>query len=142
MVKARDFFFCVCLMILSLPAHARGECILAENCAGSEACELHDLTLAWDREDALEVNGVWLATRKISSGTHGQSRRTMSGTYKMVFRQDMIIANNANVQVGIVRGASDPEVIATMFQVPRRYVEYTDAIAGRRVFSGPCEGLF
>jgi len=45
--------------------------------------------------------------------------------------------------LGVVIPGEDPGAVTlTLISMPRRYVDYPEAMAARGVFSGRCEGLF
>ncbi len=103
----------VCLALTGTGVSAASQCSLA--CEPMLDCT--QVTVAWTqtRTGEIEVDGQALEATLIASITVVDTMRV---------------------------GKKDGDVALMLTQIPKRYVEYGNAMRTRRVASGPCEGLF
>ncbi|MGR3513989.1 MAG: hypothetical protein ACU0GG_14620 [Paracoccaceae bacterium] len=109
-------------------------------CDASVDC--NTITLNWaEQSDLIEVDDALMSRQFVTQGTRLDTMRIDGRDIDMRSGGPMVLLRSER-QFGTVVSSDDGTVILSLLTMPRRYVDYEDAMQNRIVAHGPCEGLF
>jgi len=125
---------------------SQGACQLVETCAPDVVCGAETVTLTWDWTGG-GANVIRIGDDQftvIPGEPDTLDSFNVSGvSYTIVSPRPILQLASDNGSRGFAISGEDPGAVTlTLFSMPRRYVDYPEAMAARGVFSGRCEGLF
>ena len=130
------------------PIHAQtaasGRCDLDPFCPQGVTCDTGARSLSWPFGDKgmLALDGA-LVTASPGAAAEPLTIRTGQSQYSITpLGRSLHLSMNGRRVGTVVEGDAPASVILTLFAGPRRYIDYPEAVAAVRTYSGTCEGLF
>lgn len=129
--------------VFSCPAFA-GNCAVSSICTANTQCDAAPLFLEWSAEtrDSISIDGETYTVKWIDEPERLDEIKTATSTWEIRTLGPVIVIMEAGY-FGAIRPTNDPgQISITLAHAPKKYVDYAEAFAMRRVFGGKCEGLF
>ncbi len=119
-------------------------CTLALICDTDTTCGPNEMRLEWsgDVADGVTIDGVAYATNLMSDPTAMGEIRTSTANFQVRMSGPMVTVLRDQQTILITPAETQGDVTVNLLEIPKRYVDYDEAMKNRQVFAGHCEGLF
>ncbi|MEM6387333.1 MAG: hypothetical protein AAF718_13975 [Pseudomonadota bacterium] len=119
-------------------------CVFTAQCDNARVCGEASFEIRWLHAEPREIwlNGMRFQAKRYNDDTLLDETHTAGTGVEIRSEGPMIIAQKGRQLVFVVHRYLGSEIVVTMFEMPKRYVEYKAAMRDRSVYRGACEGLF